>query len=84
MFTVVRHSTCECLRERHQIARIMRRLWWLNLIRGIVALMVGMLILGWPTIRNTLFVNVLAICWLVSRERCYSVALWRTDNGERE
>ena len=44
----------------------MQRLWWLNLIRGIIALVVGMLILGWPTIGSTLFVNFLAIFWLVS------------------
>ena len=44
----------------------MQKLWWLNLIRGIVALIVGMLILGWPTIGSTLFVNFLAIFWLVS------------------
>jgi uncharacterized membrane protein HdeD (DUF308 family) len=44
----------------------MQRLWWLNLIRGIVALIVGMLILGWPTVGTTLFVNFLAIFWLAS------------------
>jgi uncharacterized membrane protein HdeD (DUF308 family) len=44
----------------------MQRLWWLNLIRGIVALIVGILILGWPTIGSTLFVNFLAIFWLTS------------------
>ena len=52
--------------EREEADRIMQRLWWLNLIRGIVALIVGMLILGWPTIGSTLFVNFLAIFWLVS------------------
>ncbi len=44
----------------------MQRLWWLNLIRGIVAVIVGMLILGWPTVGSRLFVNFLAIFWLVS------------------
>jgi uncharacterized membrane protein HdeD (DUF308 family) len=44
----------------------MQRLWWLNLIRGIVALIVGVLILGWPTVGTTLFVNFLAIFWLAS------------------
>jgi uncharacterized membrane protein HdeD (DUF308 family) len=44
----------------------MQRLWWLNLIRGIVALIVGIMILGWPNIGRTLFVNFLAIFWLVS------------------
>ncbi len=44
----------------------MQRMWWLNLIRGIVALGVGILILGWPTVGSTLFVNFLAIFWLVS------------------
>ena len=44
----------------------MQRMWWLNLIRGIVALVVGILILGWPTIGNKLFVNFLAIFWLTS------------------
>jgi uncharacterized membrane protein HdeD (DUF308 family) len=45
---------------------IMQRLWWLNLVRGIVALFVGILILGWPNIGRTLFVNFLAIFWLAS------------------
>ncbi len=44
----------------------MQRLWWLNLIRGIVALIVGILILGWPSVGGRLFVNFLAIFWLVS------------------
>src|SRR6266487_2344343 len=44
----------------------MQRLWWLNLIRGIVAVIVGMLILGWPTVGSRLCVNFLAIFWLVS------------------
>ena len=44
----------------------MQRLWWLNLIRGIVALIVGILILGWPTVGSKLFVNFLAIFWLSS------------------
>ena len=44
----------------------MQRLWWLNLIRGIVALVVGILILGWPSVGDRLFVNFLAIFWLVS------------------
>ena len=39
----------------------MQRMWWLNLIRGIVALGVGILILGWPTVGTALFVNFLAI-----------------------
>jgi uncharacterized membrane protein HdeD (DUF308 family) len=43
-----------------------QRLWWLNLIRGIVALAVGILILGWPSVGDRLFVNFLAIFWLVS------------------
>jgi len=44
----------------------MQRLWWLNLIRGIVALMVGILILGWPAVGTALFVNFLAVFWLSS------------------
>jgi uncharacterized membrane protein HdeD (DUF308 family) len=44
----------------------MRRLWLLNLIRGIFALAIGMLILGWPTIGTKLFVNFLAVFWLAS------------------
>jgi uncharacterized membrane protein HdeD (DUF308 family) len=43
-----------------------RRLWWLNLIRGIVALMVGILILAWPEVGGRFFVNFLAVFWLVS------------------
>jgi uncharacterized membrane protein HdeD (DUF308 family) len=41
-------------------------MWWLNLIRGIVALIVGILILGWPAVGTGLFVNFLAIFWLSS------------------
>ena len=44
----------------------MQRMWWLNLIRGIVALIVGILILGWPSVGDRLFVNFLAIFWLAS------------------
>jgi uncharacterized membrane protein HdeD (DUF308 family) len=44
----------------------MRRFWWLNLVRGIVALIVGILILGWPNIGRSVFVNFMAIFWLVS------------------
>jgi uncharacterized membrane protein HdeD (DUF308 family) len=43
-----------------------RRLWFLNLIRGIVALIVGILILVWPDVGDKLFVNFLAVFWLVS------------------
>ena len=44
----------------------MQRLWWLNFIRGIVALMVGVLIFAWPDVGGKFFVNFLAIFWLVS------------------
>jgi uncharacterized membrane protein HdeD (DUF308 family) len=44
----------------------MQRLWWLNFIRGVVALVVGILILGWPTVGGRFFVNFLAIFWLSS------------------
>jgi uncharacterized membrane protein HdeD (DUF308 family) len=44
----------------------MQRMWWLNLIRGIVALIVGILILGWPSVGGSLFVNFLAVFWLTS------------------
>jgi uncharacterized membrane protein HdeD (DUF308 family) len=43
-----------------------QRMWLLNLIRGIVALVVGILILGWPSVGDRLFVNFLAIFWLLS------------------
>ncbi len=42
------------MRKKEESDRIMQRLWWLNLIRGIVALIVGMLILVWPTVGTTL------------------------------
>ena len=44
----------------------MQRLWGLNLIRGIVAIMVGILIFGWPDVGGKLFINFLAVFWLVS------------------
>ena len=44
----------------------MQRMWWLNLIRGIVALIVGIMILGWPSVGGSLFVNFLAVFWLTS------------------
>ena len=43
-----------------------QRLWWLNLVRGIIALMVGLLILGWPDVGGHLFVNFIAMFWLLS------------------
>jgi uncharacterized membrane protein HdeD (DUF308 family) len=52
--------------QRKKRGGIVQRMWWLNLIRGIVALMVGILILGWPTVGSKLFVNFLAIFWLSS------------------
>jgi uncharacterized membrane protein HdeD (DUF308 family) len=52
--------------QRKKRGGIVQRLWWLNLFRGIVALMVGILILGWPTVGSKLFVNFLAIFWLSS------------------
>jgi uncharacterized membrane protein HdeD (DUF308 family) len=45
---------------------IVQRMWLLNLMRGIVALVVGILILGWPSVGDRLFVNFLAIFWLLS------------------
>lgn len=44
----------------------MQRLWWLNLVRGIVALLIGLLILVWPQSTRHFFVNFLAIYWLSS------------------
>ncbi len=44
----------------------MQRLWFLNLIRGIVALIVGVLILAWPDVGGKLFINFLAVFWLAS------------------
>ena len=44
----------------------MQRMWWLNLIRGIVALIVGIMILGWPSVGGSLFVNFLAVFWVTS------------------
>ena len=44
----------------------MQRLWWLNLIRGIVALIVSVLILAWPDVGGRLFINFLAVFWLLS------------------
>ncbi len=44
----------------------MQRLWWLNLVRGIVALILSVLIIGWPQATHGFFVNFLAIYWLSS------------------
>lgn len=41
----------------------MQRFWWLNLVRGIVALIIAMLILGWPESVHQIFVNFLALYW---------------------
>ncbi len=43
-----------------------QKFWWLNLVRGIVALIIGMLILGWPQSAHVFFVNFLAMYWLSS------------------
>ncbi len=45
---------------------VTQRFWWLNLVRGIVALIIGILILGWPQTARDLFVNFLAMYWLTS------------------
>lgn len=44
----------------------MQRYWWIHLVRGIFALAVGALILGWPVLAHSVFVNFIAIFWLVS------------------
>lgn len=43
-----------------------QKLWWLNLVRGIIALVVGLLIFGWPDVGGRLFVNFIAVFWLLS------------------
>src|SRR5260370_24744710 len=43
-----------------------QKFWWLNLVRGIVALIIGMLILVWPQTVHVFFVNFLAMYWLSS------------------
>src|SRR5690348_9937954 len=43
-----------------------QRLWWLNFVRGIVALIVGLLIFEWPDVGGRLFVNFIAVFWLLS------------------
>lgn len=40
--------------------------WWLNLIRGIVALIIGILILTWPQTGENLLANFFAVYWLCS------------------
>ena len=44
----------------------MQRMWWLNFIRGIVALIVGIIILLAGLLGGSLFVNFLAVFWLTS------------------
>lgn len=44
----------------------LQRFWWLNLMRGIVALIISILIIGWPQTTRGFFVNFLAIYWLSS------------------
>ena len=43
-----------------------QRLWWLYLVRGIIAMIVGLLIFGWPDVGGRLFVNFIAVFWLLS------------------
>jgi uncharacterized membrane protein HdeD (DUF308 family) len=43
-----------------------QRFWRLHLVRGIIALIVGVLILGWPEVGGHLFVNFIAMFWLLS------------------
>ncbi len=40
--------------------------WWLNLVRGIVALIIGILMLVWFQTAHAFFVNFLAVYWLSS------------------
>lgn len=44
----------------------MQRLWWLNLVRGAVALLIGLFTLVWPHSTRYFFVNFLALYWLSS------------------
>ena len=44
----------------------MRRFWWLPLVRGIIALIIGVLILGWPQMAAGPSANFIAMYWLSS------------------
>jgi uncharacterized membrane protein HdeD (DUF308 family) len=44
----------------------MKRYWWLNLVRGVVALIIGILIFAWPNVAGSMLVNFMGIYWLVS------------------
>jgi uncharacterized membrane protein HdeD (DUF308 family) len=45
---------------------VTQKFWWLNLVRGIVALIIGIVILEWFQTTHAFFVNFLAIYWLSS------------------
>jgi len=45
---------------------VTQKFWWLNLVRGIVALIIGMLMLVWFQTAHAFFVNYLAVYWLSS------------------
>lgn len=44
----------------------MQRFWWLNFVRGIVALIIGILVIGWPQSAYSLFANFFAVYWVSS------------------
>lgn len=44
----------------------MQKFWWFNLIRGMVALLIGVLLLTWFQEAHKLFANFIAMYWLSS------------------
>jgi uncharacterized membrane protein HdeD (DUF308 family) len=44
----------------------MQKFWWINLIRGMIALLIGILLLTWFQEAHKLFANFLAMYWLSS------------------
>ncbi|GHO99148.1 hypothetical protein KSF_091960 [Reticulibacter mediterranei] len=44
----------------------MQKFWWINLLRGVVALIIGILLLTWFQVAHDLFANFLAMYWLSS------------------
>ncbi len=44
----------------------MKRFWWLNLVRGVTALIIGILIFTWPHETQSTLVNFMGMYWFVS------------------
>jgi uncharacterized membrane protein HdeD (DUF308 family) len=51
---------------RNEEVATLKRFWWFNIIRGAVAIIIGMLIFAWPDASAKTLVNFMGVYWLSS------------------